>query len=175
MKKKYLHIFAIHSSSRHEKRCWILERIFCLFLFLACSEYQDGKTKKSNIMKYLVSEDIHTLQNWRNFSTYILPKYYICTCYKRLKQVKVSYFQNEFMKSSFLSKYIWTKNCQDFCPHYTGQKSGQFFVLILGETMISSIHSEINWTLLHTEWYLKETEINVDQYWCWRRGDVKLK
>ena len=29
--KKKLHIFAIHSSSRHEKRCWMLERLFWLF------------------------------------------------------------------------------------------------------------------------------------------------
>ena len=28
---------------------------------------------------------------------------------------------------------IRTKNCQDICPYYTGQKSWQFFVQILGE------------------------------------------
>ena len=33
-------------------------------------------------------------------------------------ELKVRQFQNEFMKSSFLPKYE-----QDFCPHYTGQKS----------------------------------------------------
>ena len=27
----FLHLFAIHSSSWHEKRCQMLERIFCLF------------------------------------------------------------------------------------------------------------------------------------------------
>ena len=31
VKKLFLHIFAIHSSSRHEKRCRMLEIIFCLF------------------------------------------------------------------------------------------------------------------------------------------------
>ena len=49
------------------------------------------------------------------------------------------------MKSSFLSKY--EQKCQDFSPHYTGQKSWQFFVCILGEKTTSLIHSEINWPL----------------------------
>ena len=37
----------------------------------------------------------------------------------KLFAVKVRQFQNEFMKSSFLPKY----KREDFCPHYTGQKS----------------------------------------------------
>ena len=32
-KISYLHLFEILSSSRHEKRCWISERFFCLFQF----------------------------------------------------------------------------------------------------------------------------------------------
>ena len=45
--------------------------------------------------------------------------------------LKVSTFQNEFMKSSFISPKIWTKNCKDFCPvvlRSTGQKSFQYLV-----------------------------------------------
>ena len=48
--------------------------------------------------------------------------------------VKVSKFQNEFIKSSFLPKYE-AKNCKDFCLvvlHSTGQKSLQYLVHILG-------------------------------------------
>ena len=45
---------------------------------------------------------------------------------------------------------MWTKNCQDFCPVLWGQKSWQFFVHILGETMTSYIHSEIYWPLVCT-------------------------
>ena len=47
--------------------------------------------------------------------------------------LKVSKFQNEFMKSSFLPKYEW------------GQK---FFAHILGEMMTSEIYSEIYWPLV---------------------------
>ena len=36
-----------------------------------------------------------------------------------------------------VSPKMWTRNYQDFCPHYTGQKSCQFFVRIFGETMTS--------------------------------------
>ena len=44
---------------------------------------------------------------------------------------------SEWSYEVIVSPKIWTKNCQDFCPHYTGQKSWQFFVHILGETMTS--------------------------------------
>ena len=33
MKKKFLHPFSIHSSSRHEKHCQKLQRLFWLFQF----------------------------------------------------------------------------------------------------------------------------------------------
>ena len=55
---------------------------------------------------------------------------------------------SEWIYEVIVSPKIWTKNCQDFYPHYTGQKSWQFFVCILGETMTSYIHSEIYWPLL---------------------------
>ena len=47
------------------------------------------------------------------------------------------------MKSSFFPK----KEQKIVNTQYTGQKSLQFFVRILGETMTLSIHSEINWPL----------------------------
>ena len=40
VKKNILHIFAIPSSSRHEKCCRMLERIFCLF---QCSRNIEGE------------------------------------------------------------------------------------------------------------------------------------
>ena len=59
--------------------------------------------------------------------------------------LKVSKFQNEFMKSSFLPKYelkiVRISALQ--CGHSTGQKSLQQLAHILGETMTSKIHSEI--------------------------------
>ena len=54
---------------------------------------------------------------------------------------------SEWIYEVIVSPKIRTKNCQDFCPHYTGQKSWQFFVCILEETMTSWIHSENNWPL----------------------------
>ena len=54
---------------------------------------------------------------------------------------------SEWIVEVIISPKIWTKNCQDFCPYYTGQKSWQFFVRILRKTMTSYIHSEINWPL----------------------------
>ena len=42
---------------------------------------------------------------------------------------------SEWIYKWIVSPKIGTKNCQDFCTHYTGQKSWQFFVRILGETM----------------------------------------
>ena len=69
------------------------------------------------------------------------------TNYAKLRDcLKVSKFQNEFMKSLFLPKYepnivrISALHCTVIT---TGQKSLQFLVHILGETMTSSIHSEI--------------------------------
>jgi hypothetical protein len=59
--------------------------------------------------------------------------------------VKVSKFQNEFMKTSFLPKHE-PKKCKDFCPvvwQSTGQKSLQYLVHFLGEMMTSLINSEI--------------------------------
>ena len=44
---------------------------------------------------------------------------------------------SEWIYQVIVSPKIQTKNCQDFCPHYTGQKFWQFFVRILGETMTS--------------------------------------
>ena len=59
--------------------------------------------------------------------------------------LKVSEFQNEFMKLSFLPKY--ERNFfEEFCPvvwHSTGQKSFQYLVHVLGEPMTSEIHSDI--------------------------------
>ena len=65
--------------------------------------------------------------------------------------LKVSKFQNEFIKSSFLQKY--ELKTVRISPLYlvwhstTGQKSLQYLVHILGETMTSLIHSEIYWPL----------------------------
>ena len=44
---------------------------------------------------------------------------------------------SEWIYEVIVSPKIRTKHCQDLCPHYTGQKSWQFFVRILGETMTS--------------------------------------
>ena len=64
--------------------------------------------------------------------------------------------KHQITKGQLISEWIYkvtvfpkirTKNCQDFCPHYTGQISWQFFVRILGETMTSWSHSEKNWPL----------------------------
>ena len=60
--------------------------------------------------------------------------------------LKVSKFQNKFLKSSFLPNY--EQKSTDFCPVVWGQKSWQFLVHIFGETMTSEIHSEIYWPLL---------------------------
>ena len=46
------------------------------------------------------------------------------------------------------------EDCQDFFPLYTGQKSWEFFVCILGETMTSWINFEIVWPLAWTIWGL---------------------
>ena len=42
---------------------------------------------------------------------------------------------SEWIVEVIISPKIWTKTCQDFCPYYTGQKSWQFLVGILEETM----------------------------------------
>ena len=44
-KKFFLHIFSIHSSSRHEKRCWMLQRILWLF---QCSRNQRCFNRKKS-------------------------------------------------------------------------------------------------------------------------------
>ena len=44
---------------------------------------------------------------------------------------------SEWIYEDIVSPKIWTENCQDFCPHHTGQKSWQWYVRILGETMTS--------------------------------------
>ena len=44
---------------------------------------------------------------------------------------------SEWIYEVNVSPKILTKNRQDFWPQYTGQKSWQFFVRILGETMTS--------------------------------------
>ena len=53
-----------------------------------------------------------------------------------LSTLKVSKFQNEVMKSSFLPKYE-QKIVRISALQYTGQKSWQYYVHILGETMTS--------------------------------------
>ena len=44
---------------------------------------------------------------------------------------------SEWIYRDIVSPKIRTNNCQDSCPHYTGQKSWQVFIRILGETMTS--------------------------------------
>ena len=70
----------------------------------------------------------------------ILPDYSTITSIQSVR------LRNGLIKGQTISEWIYevivspkirTKNCQDFCPHYTGQKSWQFFVRILGETMTS--------------------------------------
>ena len=59
--------------------------------------------------------------------------------------LKVSKFQNEYIKSSFLPKYE-----PKFLPCSVAQYRAeilQYLVHILGETMTSYIHSEIYWPL----------------------------
>ena len=56
---------------------------------------------------------------------------------------------SEWICEVIVSPKIRTNNCQDFCPVLWGQISWQFFVRILGETMSSYIHSEINWPLTY--------------------------
>ena len=62
--------------------------------------------------------------------------------------LKVSKFQNEFMKSSFLPKYkpnfVWISVFT--VPHYRAEIL-TIFVHILGETVTSKIDSEIYWPL----------------------------
>ena len=50
-----------------------------------------------------------------------------------LKWLKVRQFQNWFLNHCFSQNM--NKNCQDFCPHYTRQKSWHFFDRNLGQTM----------------------------------------
>ena len=53
---------------------------------------------------------------------------------------------SEWIYEVIVSPKIWTKYCKDFCPvvwHSTGQKSLQYLVHILGETITSKFHSEI--------------------------------
>ena len=54
---------------------------------------------------------------------------------------------SEWIFEVIISPKIPTKNVTDFFPERVGQKSEKFLVGILGETMISSIHSEFNWPL----------------------------
>ena len=56
-------------------------------------------------------------------------------------------FISECLYEVIVSPKVRTKNRQYFCPHYIGQKSWQFFVRTLGETMTSETHSEIVWPL----------------------------
>ena len=60
--------------------------------------------------------------------------------------LKVSKFQNEFIKSSFLPKYE-QKIVRISALTTQGRNPDNFFVHILGETMTSRIHSEIYWPL----------------------------
>ena len=52
-----------------------------------------------------------TVHIFFSFPKCILPHIW-CFCPLRLYRVRVSKFQNEYIKSSFLPK-VWTKNCQD--------------------------------------------------------------
>ena len=67
-----------------------------------------------------------------------------------IKRLDKSQLISEWIYEVIVSPKKWTKNCQDFCPHYKGKKSWQFFDRILGETMTSWIHSENNWPLVCT-------------------------
>ena len=75
----------------------------------------------------------------------------------------------EWIYEVIVSSKILTKNCQNFCPHYTGQKSWQFFVGILGEMMTSWIHSEINWPLMFKFCHFdRSSSIEIDvEYLIW--------
>ena len=66
--------------------------------------------------------------------------------------IKVSKFQNEFLKSSFLPKYEWKIVMISTLLSVAQYRAEilKFFVHILGETMTSKIHSEIYRPLVST-------------------------
>ena len=86
---------------------------------------------------------------WNRNKLFILLWFYMVICLRKFDAycltiwsllgcgcvVKVSKFQNEFMKSSFLPKY--KRKVRISALHTTWQKSWQFFVHILGEIMTS--------------------------------------
>ena len=62
------------------------------------------------------------------------------TCYMTFSYIKLCITTIWVTKGLLISEWIYevivslkkrTKNCQNFCPHYTGQISWQFFVHIL--------------------------------------------
>ena len=66
--------------------------------------------------------------------------------YSTIASIQSVLIRNGLIKGQTISEWIYevivspkiqTKNCQDFCPHYTGQKSWHFFIRVLGETMTS--------------------------------------
>ena len=70
----------------------------------------------------------------------ILPVYYFCYFYS-LPVIPLGKNSSNrgltVIEMFFHIKVRRKKICQDFCPQYTGQKSCQVFVCILGETMTS--------------------------------------
>ena len=68
MRRNFLHVFGIHSSSRHEKGYRMLERLFCLFQCsrnIGCGCF---KLKKKNL-KIVVD---HLGPRWHPYSTLLL-------------------------------------------------------------------------------------------------------
>ena len=104
-------------------------------LKILCNNLENFKTVCSHIYtKHFKDLNASHL----SIATWELLSYSIIMTFDTLK---VSKFQNEFVKPSFLPKY--EQKIVKISTHYTGQKFWQFFVRIFGETMASQIHKFI--------------------------------
>ena len=88
-----LHFFAIHSSSRHEKRCRMLERIFCIF---HCSRNIRWYTCVCNTWLDFISRRTCTVTNSNITRMHpTLGQYCICILYGFMKHIWFQHVQKK--------------------------------------------------------------------------------
>ena len=127
---------------RSDKSLWYINKFglfnclqfILVFLTDHCGFFQKCFSKPDSLFFILcIVEEFQIFTIMRNI---FLQWWERTSCNLSLKIAKGQLISEWIYEVIVFSK-LRTKNCQDFCPHYTGQKSWQFFVRILGDTMTS--------------------------------------
>ena len=130
-----MHFFAIHSSSRHEKGCWMLERHFCLF--------QCSRNIQWHTLHVLPNYIPHAHRNLRlHFATrsqklqVMLCKLGLLTVFSLCRNFLLWYF----LQSLFVLEFFWSND---------KAKRPQSYYWLIESSLRTQSSKSLEWLKIH--------------------------